>query len=342
MNNQNNQAKNAQLVDKSTRFNIDFMGKRRIYYAVSITLIVLGILVSAIFTVKLDITFKGGAIIKYPYTGTVDKDTIQGIAKKVLNADVSVELAKGSGNSTNQIVIETDKTIKKGINITQMDALSAQLTAQYPNSGIANPETNNVDPAMGKQFLIKSIMEVLLASFLIIIYVWFRFRKIGGLPAGITAFIALLHDVIIVFAAFSIFRIPINENFIAVVLLVLGYSINDTIVVYDRIRENRTIFGSKLHFRDIVNKSINQSFVRSINTTLVTFVSITVVLVFSIIFHIDSIFSFALPMMVGVVTGCYSTICIAGPLWVTWVEYKEKKNPPKNAAKRLTPKRANP
>jgi preprotein translocase subunit SecF len=339
MNNQNNQTKNAQLVDKSTRFNIDFMGKRRIYYAISITLIVLGILVSVIFSVKLDIAFKGGAITKYSYTGAdVNKDVIQGIAKNVLKADVSVETADVAVNSTKQITIDSDKSADS----TTLAELLTQLQAKYPDNNIASKGTNDVDAAMGKQFLTNSILEVLLASFLIIIYVWFRFRKIGGLPAGITAFIALLHDVVIVFAAFSIFRIPINENFIAVVLLVLGYSINDTIVVYDRIRENRTIFGSKLHFRDIVNKSINQSFVRSINTTLVTFVAITVVLVFSIIFHIDSIFSFALPMMVGVVTGCYSTICIAGPLWVTWVEYKEKKNPPKNAAQRLTPKRANP
>ena len=332
---------NNLMNDKSTRLNIDFMGKRKIYYIISLTLIALGILVSLILGVKLDIQFKGGAIIKYTYTGTVDKNEINSIAAKDLNSTVIVSLADVKATASKQIVIELDKTINsKGISDETLQTLFTDISAKYPNNVITKLETNNVDPSLGKQFLTRSILEVLLASLLIILYIWIRFRKIGGLPAGITAFISLIHDVIMVFVAFSIFRIPLNESFIAVTLLVIGYSINDTIVVFDRIRENRTIYGSKMHFKDIVNKSINQSFVRSINTTVVVFVCITIVLIFSIIFNIDSIRTFALPMMVGIVTGCYSTICIAGPLWVTWVERKERLNPPKGIAKKLAPKKA--
>jgi preprotein translocase subunit SecF len=287
---------------------------------------------------KLDIQFKGGAIVQYSFKGNaslIDKNYIQSVATKDFNSVVSVSLDTGGTSTRNYILVNMNRQITPA----QVTLLDNQLTSKFTNSDIAYSQTTDVDPDMGRAFFQSSIFEVLLAAALIIIYIWFRFRKIGGLPAGITAFIALVHDVTMAFVVFSVFRIPINENFIAVALLILGYSINDTIVVYDRIRENRVKFGNKVHFKDIVNRSINQSFVRSVNTTLVTFVAITVVLIFSIIFKIDTIFSFALPMMVGVVTGCYSTICIAGPLWVTWVTYKEKKISPKGAAKKLTPKK---
>jgi preprotein translocase subunit SecF len=324
--------------DKSTTLNIDFIGKRRVYYAISLTLILAGIIVAIIFGVRLDISFKGGAIIQYSYTGNIDITTAQNIALKTLKAtDVKPELNSVPATHTQILAFSSDKSYTA----TTLKALGVALSTEFKSNNIKQYAENNVDPSMGKQFFMTSIGEVLLAAALIIIYIWWRFRKIGGLPAGITAFIALVHDVTMAFVAFSLFRLQINENFIAVSLLILGYSINDTIVVFDRIRENRTLYGTKVPFRDIVNRSINQSFTRSINTTLVTFVSIAVVCVFSFIFNLESIRSFALPMMVGVVTGGYSTICIAGPLWVSWVEYKEKKKlPPPERINKLKAKNA--
>jgi preprotein translocase subunit SecF len=316
--------------DKSTRLHINFIGHRRIYYIFSICLILTGILY-AILTggVKMSIDFKGGTIIKYSYTGSVSESAIKDIAKDVVKADVTVSLDTVAATDTKLIVIEFDK---RSISSTTQSELFTKVSEKYSGNAITKYENNDVDPSMGADFFRKSIFEVLLASFLIVIYIWFRFRKIGGLPAGITAFVALLHDAAMIFVAFALFQIPLDENFIAVTLTVLGYSINDTIVVFDRIRENRVIYGNKVPFEDLVNKSINQSFVRSVNTTLATFVAITVVFIFATVFHIESIRSFALPMMVGVVTGCYSTICIAGPLWVDWVRHKEKTNPPKAVA----------
>lgn len=326
--------------DNSTILKIDFIGKRRIYYAISLSLIVIGILVSAIFGVDLDIQFKGGAIIKYSYMGSIDKAQADEIAHNTVpNTSINIKIdtiTTSSGATTNMLVLELDKNLS---DTTQQD-LFTSLSSAFADNNLTKYESNVVSPQMGYEFFLKSIAAVLLASFLIVIYIWIRFRKIGGLPAGLTAFVSLFHDVLMAFVAFSIFRIPLNDGFIAVALTILGYSINDTIVVYDRIRENRRLYGTKLHFTDIVNKSINQSFVRSINTTLVTFVALAVVCIFAIVFHLDSIKNFALPMMVGVVTGCYSTICIAGPLWTSWVEYKEKKNPPKGRARTLTPKKA--
>ncbi|HEX3026669.1 MAG TPA: protein translocase subunit SecF [Clostridia bacterium] len=331
--------KNTEIInDNSTRLNIDFISKRKVYYTISICLILAGILVSVIFGVKLDIQFKGGIIIKYSYTGTIDKAKAQEIGKGVLKSDVSVQLNKDVVSNTQRLVLESDTTSIS--EATQQKLYEAYNTA-FSGNHIQKYESNDVSPEMGAQFFRQSILAVLLASTLIIIYIWIRFRHIGGLPAGITAFIALVHDVVMAFVAFSVFRIPLNDNFIAIALTILGYSINDTIVVYDRIRENRKLYGSKVHFKDIVNRSINQSFARSINTTLVTFFAIATICVFSVIFNIESIRNFALPMMVGVVTGCYSTICIAGPLWVTWVSYKEKKEENSSKGnKKLKPKNA--
>ena len=302
--------------------NIDFIGKRRIYYAISISLITIGILVSVIFGVNLDIQFKGGTIIKYTYTGNIDKTAVASLAAKNFGTAVDVLTDVDTITKTQRLILQFDKDASD----TTQAKMYNTLTSSFQSNNLKKYQANTVTPQMGRDFINASIFAVLLASFLIVIYIWFRFRHIGGLPAGITAFIALVHDVLMAFVAFSIFRIPLNENFVAVALTILGYSINDTIVVFDRVRENRKELGHKEPFKDIVNLSINQSFARSINTTLVTFVAIAIICVFSIVYHLDSIKSFALPMMVGVVTGCYSTICIAGPLWVSWETYKEKKS----------------
>jgi preprotein translocase subunit SecF len=302
--------------------NIDFIGKRKIFYTISICLILVGILISCIFGVKTDIQFKGGAIITYSYTGTIDKDAAQSIAEKTLKGkQISTSLEENAATSKKTLVYSFDSSLTDDLQTTLFTAVSAQ----FKNNKITKFSSYDVSAPMSREFLRQSILAVVLACILIILYIWIRFRKIGGLPAGLTAFAALIHDVIIGFVAFSIFRIPLNDNFIAVILTILGYSINDTIVIYDRIRENRRLYGSKIPFKDIVNKSINQSFSRSINTTLCTFMAITALAVFSVIYNLDTVTSFALPMMVGVVTGCYSTICIAGPLWVTWETHKEKK-----------------
>lgn len=310
---------------------IDFIGKRRIFYTISIVLIVIGVLISAVFGVKLDIQFKGGAIIQYSYSGKIDQSAAQALANKTITgADFTIQTDKVSASNLQILVFQTTKALTN----TQQASLYNAINKEFSSNKVAKYRSNDVSPQTGRQFFLQSIGAVLLAALLIVLYIWVRFRYIGGLPAGLTAFVALVHDVAMAFVAFTIFRIPINDNFIAVALTILGYSINDTIVVYDRIRENRKLFGHSMHFKDIVNRSINQSFTRSINTTLVTFIAITTVCVFSVVFHLDSIRSFALPMMVGVVTGCYSTICIAGPLWVSWVEHKEKKDP--HYSKRMT------
>jgi len=132
------------------------------------------------------------------------------------------------------------------------------------------------------------------------------------------AIVALVHDAFVVTAAFVVFSIPLNDSFIAAILTIIGFSINDTIVIYDRIRENERLLGPKVPIDQLVDRSITQSMSRSINTNIAVLACMVIVYVFAQIYNIESIRRFALPMMFGVVSGCYSTICIAGPLWVMW------------------------
>ena len=166
---------------------------------------------------------------------------------------------------------------------------------------------------------------VFLACLFVVIYVAIRFRKIGGLPAGVMALASLFHDIILVYFIYIILQIPLNENFIAVLLTILGYSLNDTIVIYDRIRENGKVAENRGPFRGLVNHSINQSFKRSVVTVLTVFLSITIVYVVALIRGLPSIVTFALPMSIGILSGCYSSIFVATPLWVFWQEHQDKK-----------------
>jgi len=155
------------------------------------------------------------------------------------------------------------------------------------------------------------------------VYVWIRFSVMSGLSAGVTAMIALFHDTMVVFFAFVLFGIPLNDAFVAVVLTIIGYSINDTIVIYDRIRENKKK-DRKESVVELVNVSTSQTLGRSINTSVATGICVLIIMVASLYFQIDSIVEFSLPMFFGVVTGCYSSICVAGTLWAMWEKRKEK------------------
>lgn len=169
-----------------------------------------------------------------------------------------------------------------------------------------------------------AVIAIILSLVFIVVYVWIRFSTLGGMAAGITAIIALIHDVLVVFFTFALFGIPLNDAFVAVALTIIGYSINDTIVLYDRIRENRKA-DERLEVVELVNASTTQTFARSINTSLTSGLCVLIILVASIVFHLSSIFEFSLPMFFGLVSGCYSSICIAGTLWAMWEKWKDKK-----------------
>lgn len=313
---------------KYRKFNIDFIGNRKIFFGISLSLIALGIIFNVIFGTVLDIQFTGGAVVKYSYVGDIDANELTNVVQNATTDQISLQISKDilandEGVVSNNISVEFPGN--QAISIDQQKTLDDTLSQTFPDNNFQKIESSSVDPTNGSKFFLKCMVAVALAAILMVVYIAFRFRKIGGWSAGCMAVVALLHDVAIIYFTFIVFRMPLDDNFIAVVLMILGYSLNDTIIIYDRVRENRKIMNPKTPIREIVNKSINQTLTRTINTSLTTAVAIGTVLVVALVFNLPSVVSFALPMLVGVISGCYSTICIAGPLWVMWKEHKSKK-----------------
>jgi preprotein translocase subunit SecF len=308
------------------KYNIKFFEHRKIFFGLSLAILAIGIVFNIIFGIQLDIKFTGGAVIKYSYQGSISQQEVEEIVQNTAKKDAEVcilENAAADKNEENYVSISFAGT--DSITIDEQQKIAKELTAKYPNADFQVNESNSVNPTMGRNFFAKCMTAVLLASLLLILYIAIRFKKIGGMSAGVMAVIALIHDVLMVYFTFVIFRMPLNDNFIAVVLTILGYSLNDTIIIYDRIRENRRLMSPKTPLSQLVDTSINQTFSRSINTSICTFTAIATVFVVGQIFGLTSVTSFALPMMIGVITGCYSSICIAGPLYVMWQNHKASK-----------------
>ena len=306
---------------------INFIGNRKKFYTFSCALIAVVLVFCAVFGVKMDVEFKGGSMITLAYEGDVDlNDLKSAIGSELGKSDLTLQTGSDiSGNQTLTVTLPGSDTLTTE----QLDNLLASMNEQYPDNNFVQNEVSNVDATIGNEFLLKSVVALVAACVLILLYVAYRFRKIGGLKAGSTAIVALLHDMFVVFGVFVILRIPLNGNFIAALLTILGYSINDTVVIYDRIRENSALYGKKqMSLAELVNLSINQSFARSLMTSITTCLALGVVCVISVIYRLDSIYSFAFPLLFGMVSGVYSTICIATPLWVDW---KNKKEAPKKA-----------
>lgn len=301
--------------------NINFIKNKNKFFAFSIILIALIIIATFINGVNLDIQFQGGYIFTYSYDGDLDKDNLEKEIEKTLNRQVNIQKTTDISTQQNRIVLSFGAD--KSLDSQMQQKLIKIINDKFSNNNLKEIQVNNVDPIVGKEFFAKCMVAVIFATFIMIVYIALRFKKIGGWSAGIMAVIALIHDVIMVYGTFVIFKMPLNDHFIAGALMVLGYSINDTIVIYDRIRENKKIYGSKLSFDNLVNKSINQSFTRTINTSITTIISTIVILIVAYLRGVNSIISFMLPLMVGMIAGSYSSICIAGPLWVVWKE-KEK------------------
>lgn len=309
-------------------YKIDFFGKRKIFFFLSLGIMLIGLIFNFIFGTQLDIQFAGGAIVKYSFSGEIDssvvKSAVEGAAGNSVEVQINSNIVNSSiGENPHNVVLNFSGN--QGISLEQQQAITKALQEAFPDNNIQQSDSTSVNPTMGREFFLKCMVAVALASILMVVYVAIRFKKISGWSAGVMALVALLHDVIMIYFTFILFRLPLDDNFIAVVLMILGYSLNDTIVIYDRIRENRKIVGPKADVADLLNLSVNQSFKRTINTSITTVIAIGSVLAVALFFRLDSVVSFALPMAIGVISGCYSTICIAGPLWVMWQKRKLKK-----------------
>ncbi len=297
----------------------DFYRQKRLCAILSGVILLVGI--GGIFFngIKLDTQFTGGAVLNYSVDKDVDLNTIEESVETITNRPVTA--LQNNSNKDSSKSLEVTLSGDGGITPEQQKAITAAV-AKTAGENTSLAKTYAVQPYIGEKALKNSAWAIGLSFLFIVLYVCARFAAISGLPAALTALVALFHDVVVVFFAFVIFRIPLNDAFVAVTLTIIGYSINDTIVVYDRIRENRKQ-NQKLEIKSLVNQSISQVLARSVNTSLTTGICVLSILVASVIFQIDSIVEFSLPMMFGLISGCYSSIFIASTLWAMW-ENKKK------------------
>lgn len=306
---------------------VHFTKFSKVFFGISLGIILIGIICNFVFGTQLDIQFRGGSYIKYSYVGNVDtdklKDVIQTNTKQEVTMSISSDILSNSKKG-DAYTIRVEFAGTKAISTNEQKKLTQTVQKSFPDNNFKVLEASAIESSMGSKFLLKCLTAVAIASILMVLYVTVRFRKIGGLSAGVMALVALFHDVAMIYFMYVIFQMPIDSNFIAVVLMILGYSLNDTIVIYDRVREERRNLGAKEDIGYVFDYSATKVLRRTIFTSLTTLMAIGTVLVVSMIFNISSVTSFALPMMIGVISGCYSSVCIAGPLWVMWQRHKKK------------------
>ncbi len=302
---------------------VDLMGKSKYFFALSILIFIVGIVGIFVNGIQMDIQFQGGTIMQIEMpddsfsTDRAEDIVFETIGKKANVMKSSTYNAENEADNINLMVlnIASNETLKDVERQSVMDA----LRAEFKIAENANVTVNSVEPFIGKEIRTNSIYAILVSSILIILYVWLRFRTMHGLSAGVFAVVALLHDIFVMFTVYVLFKIPLNDSFVAAMLTIIGYSINDTVIIYDRVRENTKILR-KMPIRELVNKSVIQTVSRSINTSITTLIAILTLYIFSVIYNIESIREFTLPLVVGIISGVYSTIFIASPLYMIWQE----------------------
>ncbi len=313
----------VQIIEAKAKTNVDFVGRRKIFVIISASIIALTALFSFILGVNVDIRFKGGTIITYSYEGTVDTNSIKSTVESLGTPRATVTTGTSFTGNLNTIVLSFAADEK--MDDAMLENVTDKLAETYPDNKITNLDTTNVSASAGSQFFISCLIAVVVAFVLLVIYIAFRFKKIGGWSAGIIAICCLLHDVILTYAVYVFCGMSLDSNFMAVILTLLGYSINNTIIIYDRLRENRAKYGDKLNSRDLVNLSINQTLSRSIITTATTVTAMLSISVVCSLLGVTSILTFSIPLAIGMIVGFYSSLCLAGPLWIWWQERKTHK-----------------
>lgn len=292
-----------------------FFEHKRFCLIISGTLMIVGIIGICVRGVHLDTQFTGGTVLEYSISSEVNAANIEALVEKETDRPVTVQIADKKSDGSKTLVVTLAGNA--GLSPDQQSSITSAIGQTLGEDDLQTLSSYAVEPYIGALALRNALIAVISSFVCITLYVWIRFRSMGGLPAEIMALIALLHDVAIVFFTFVLFGIPIGDSFVAVVLTIIGYSINDTIVVYDRIRENNTGKGIST-IEQLVDRSVTQVLSRSVNTSLTTAMCVLVILIASVLFNINSIFRFSLPMLLGLISGCYSSICIASALWASW------------------------
>lgn len=283
---------------------MDFLKYRYVFFAFSLIVIIGGIVFGLVTGFKFDIDFKGGTKIEVDLKEEFNNDDIENIVKNAVGKTALVQKMTGGESA---VTITTDVMSED-----ESDNVVESLKEKYTN--MDEPSVRNVQPSYGSELLNSALLAIGVAIILILLYIGIRFKTLG-FTAAITAIIALLHDALFIIAIYGIFKLPINSTFVAVILTIIGYSINDTIIIYDRIRENKRKNTKSSDTKDTINTSLRQTMKRTMYTSLTTITAILVVYVFSLINNQTVLKEFALPLTIGVLVGTYSSIFIASSLW---------------------------
>ena len=288
---------------------IDFLGRKKWFFALSLAVVILGFVFMGVNGSKgkgafaYSLEFEGGTSTNV----TFNKDyTIEEIDKEIVPV---VEEVTGDANVQTQKVADTNQVIikTKTLGLDVREALNKALADKFKvDESLITAE--NISSTISNEMRQDAIMAVIVATIFMLIYIWFRFKDIRFAASAVTA---LLHDVLVVLTFYAVARISVGNTFIACMLTIVGYSINATIVIFDRIREELRLRSKTTELVDVVNKSITQTLTRSIYTSLTTFVMVAILFVMGV----SSIREFALPLMVGIICGAYSSVCITGALW---------------------------
>ena len=283
----------------------EFVAKSKYFAIGSALVILLGIVMVFVQGFNMGLDFTGGSLITLEMGEEFAERDIRGAFAE--NGVKEVQVTTSGQGETRTTALVRLKTIEDGGEETALRvAVIDSLKAKYPGVSMASVE--RVGGVASGEMIQNALLAAAIACALMMVYITFRFE----LLSGIAAVAALLHDLLIMLSFMAIFNLTINSSFVAAVLTIFGYSINDTIVVFDRIRENRNRLSKKEYpFEAVANRSIRETMARSINTSLTTLIVISALYILGV----ASIKEFSLPIIVGLVSGTYSSIFIAAPIW---------------------------
>jgi len=283
------------------------ISKAKYFMMASALIIIVGVVFGLFGGLNLGIDFTGGTLMTVDLGSKFDVEDIEAVLKE--NGVKDAPIVKSSSDATSE-------AMQAQIRIKDMDGIKSEdlranilagLKENYPNAIVYEGET--IGAVTSSEIIRNAFLSVIIACALMLVYIWIRFE----LYSGISALTALIHDVLIMTAVITITRQQINSPYIAACLTIVGYSINDTIVLFDRIRENNRKFSHKEFTREeVADRSIKETLSRTINTSVTTLVTITCLYVFGV----ASIKEFAFPLIIGLISGTYSSIFIASPIWV--------------------------
>lgn len=289
--------------------NVNIIKRRNIFFVLSAIVIVFGLVYGLSTGLNYGLDFTGGTLMQIDLGKTV---SVEDIRKITDTFDTKASIIH-AGSDKEEVIIKSTLDLSNQ----ERNEIFSKFKEEYGLKDKALVQSQKFGPSIGSEIQKKAWLSIIIATLGMLIYISFRFE----VKFGLAAIIALVHDVLVVLAVYAIFNIPLDSSFVAAILTIVGYSINDTIVIFDRIRENLKLM-KKDTYEDIINTSIKQTVTRTINTSFTTLLAIVTLYILGV----DAIKDFAFPLIVGIIVGTYSSMFIASPIWYLLKTRLKEKN----------------